>query len=77
MYTTPASGHFVITQFCADSVSPGMRIDVGGVRLSQLPALSCKSFVPGIVLPQSTDVTCTNSSTDTGVCLLNGILTKK
>jgi hypothetical protein len=55
IYTTPASGHFILTQFCAGqfaSLSTGTSgsIAVAGVS-SQLASPPCVSFNPGFPLP--------------------------
>ena len=64
LYTAPASGDFVLTQFCASpDATGGVRLDVNGFgSIAQTTsALSCFTFNPGISVPKGSTVSCTTN----------------
>jgi hypothetical protein len=81
VFTTPASGFFILTQVCSGFASCIGNLTVAG--LGSIPAAdnnggSCQSFAPGLALPQNTAVSCANRCTSQGAtCLITGVVTKK
>ncbi len=62
--TTPATGEFLLTQFCGSLVTGGIRLDVtglGGIAQTGVSG-SCVSFSPGVIVPASTAITCATSA---------------
>ncbi len=65
VYTTPAKGDFVLTQFCASpDATDGVRLDATGLgSIAQTTATqSCFTFTPGVSIPKQSVVSCTTNS---------------
>ena len=64
VYTTPAKGDFVLTQFCASpDVSGGIRLDASALgSIAQSGSTSCITFTPGVSIPHNSMVSCTTGS---------------
>ena len=83
VYTTPAKGDFVLTQFCA-SPEPdgGVRLDatgLGGIAQTIL-GVSCYTFTPGVSIPRGSTVTCSTASgasPGSYFCTISGLQTAK
>jgi hypothetical protein len=83
VYTTPASGDFILTEFCA-SLQPD-----GGVLLSAAglggiaqtgPTTSCFTFTPGLSIPKGSLVSCSTASgasPGSYFCMISGVQTAK
>jgi hypothetical protein len=83
IYTTPASGDFILTEFCA-SLQPD-----GGVLLSAAglggiaqtgPTTSCFTFTPGLSIPKGSAVSCSTASgasPGSYFCMISGVQTAK
>ena len=64
VYTTPARGDFILTQFCASpDVTGGIRLDATGLGgIAQVGSTSCITFTPGVSIPHSSTLSCTTNS---------------
>jgi hypothetical protein len=83
VFTTPAVGETLVTQFCGSTGAGGIRLDVaglGGVAETGTGS-SCVTFSPGVVVPANTAVTCTTSASATPgtvyFCSVNGLKSVK
>ena len=67
IYTTQATGDFVITNFCASPVFGGMRLAAEGLgSIAQTTDNNlCYTFSPGIVIPHTSAITCSTTNTKT------------
>lgn len=77
VFTTPASGYFILTQFCG-----GFGMSVSGNTFGNIAVGSsdteCNTFNPGYVLPQGETIQCTNPlSGGPSWCNISGILEKQ
>ena len=78
VYTTSATGDFVLTQFCASPVSSGTRlaaVGLGGIAQTTTTTL-CYTFQPGLIMPKGAPITCTTTEfafTNT-FCMIAGLL---
>ena len=78
VYTTSATGDFVLTQFCASPVSSGTRlaaVGLGGIAQTTATTL-CYTFQPGLIMPKGGPITCTTTEfafTST-FCMIAGLL---
>ncbi len=63
VYTTPARGDFILTQFCASpDATGGIRLDAGKLgSIAQSGTTSCITFTPGVSIPQNSTVSCTTN----------------
>ena len=78
VFTTPATGFFLVTTACFPIVSFGVTASGFG----KIPASdNCIHYAPGLLVPASSTITCDYSCfgcTSTGVaCTISGVLTKK
>lgn len=78
VYTTPAEGDFVLTQFCADpNAAGGVRLTAAnfGTIAQTVSGQGCYTFTPGVSIPASTALTCSTSSTTKGThfCTISGL----
>ena len=65
VYNTPASGDFLLTQFCASpDATGGVSLDVSGFgTIAQTTStLSCFTFNPGVSVPKGSTLSCTTSA---------------
>ena len=68
IYTAPASGDFMLTQFCASpDATGGIRLDASalGSIAQTTTALSCFTFNPGVSIPKGSNVSCTTNPSGT------------
>ncbi len=66
IYTAPASGDFMLTQFCASpDATGGVRLDASalGSVAQTTTAMSCFTFNPGVSIPKGSNVSCTTNPT--------------
>lgn len=83
VYTTPATGDFILTQACTSPVNGGIRFDVinlGGIAHVGSSGSLCQTFTPGVVLPKASAITCTtNDAASAGsyFCMITGVLVPK
>ena len=87
IFTTPAIGHFVLTQACANA-GPAVTfkggtfgfiadINSSGFSVGQ-PLPTCVSFSPGYAMPQNEEIECVGFSPNVGIeCSISGVLTTK
>src|SRR5712692_214069 len=78
VYTTSATGDFVLTQFCASPVSSGTRlaaVGLGGIAQTTATTL-CYTFQPGLIMPKAAPITCTTTefAFANGFCMIAGLL---
>lgn len=75
LYTTPATGYFIITQAC----STGSYMPLSGSGIGEIARLnsSCQTFTPGFVVPAGTTLSCYNEYAFTSSCNVTGVLSKK
>ena len=78
VYTTPATGDFVLTQFCASSTINGIRLAatlLGGIAHTTTTTL-CYTFQPGLIMPKAALITCTTTefAGQSGFCMIAGLL---
>jgi hypothetical protein len=77
IYTTPSSGHFVLTQFCAGASASlsgktfGSIASTGPGLSTNLP-LPCISFNPGFPLPTHEKIECTTGGSS--FCSIVGVI---
>lgn len=89
LFTTPATGVFLLTQFCtfidAGSGRPSLRGNTfgeipGPVRLFAISQgvgggnSNCVTYTPGIALPPNEELFCDVGSNPSGRCVITGIL---
>ena len=67
VFTTPAHGSFVLTQFCGSGTT------LSGVTFGFIAPAGCYSFSPGYALPASEVLKCTAGGS-AGACSISGIL---
>ena len=63
--TTPATGDFILTQFCSSDVNGGIRLaaaGLGGIAHTSGVTALCYTFTPGVSLPRNSAITCSTSS---------------
>lgn len=83
VYTTPATGDFIVTTFCASVVAGGVQLAAAGLgTLAQTGiGASCTTFSPGISVGPSTAISCaTGSGASPGTvyfCSISGLQTLK
>ena len=84
VYTVPAKGDFLLTQFCASpDASGGIRLDATGFGCiaQTVNGVSCYTFNPGVSIPQGSELTCTTSSSSdlssSYFCMITGMQTAK
>jgi hypothetical protein len=67
IYTTPAKGDFMLTQFCASPDAPGgVRLDAAGFGgIAQTGTTSCLTFSPGVSIPKGAALSCSIGGTVT------------
>ncbi len=66
VYTTPASGSFILTQLCVSPVSGGIRLAVdefGGIAHLGIAGDGCHTFPEGVLLPLGSAITCSTFAT--------------
>ena len=77
VFTTPATGFFIATQWCSDFTA-GSLVAGSVVLLRMGNAVSgnerCTSYVPGIALPQGTNVVFANLGTSPQTVTITGVL---
>jgi len=82
VYTTPASGDFILTQFCA-SPSPdgGVLLSAAGLGgIAQAGLTNCFTFTPGLSIPKGSAVSCSTfpgASPGSYFCMISGVQTTK
>ena len=69
VFTTPSAGPFILIDVCAEF---GITISVSRFG----PIGRCFFFRPGLALPRSATITCTNKGDEDGVCTIIGVLSK-
>jgi hypothetical protein len=76
VYTTPATGFFILTQVCVQDRS---EMAVRGATLGPLVTDDrCTTYTPGVALPRNEVITCANNdATPTGACSITGVLSPK
>lgn len=75
VYTTPATGDFVLSQVCVGLATGGVLLQVGGVGIAQVGSGLCQTFTPGAVLAPDQVVTCTTVDSEARTfCMINGVL---
>jgi hypothetical protein len=84
VYTTPASGDFILTQFCADpGATGGVQLQAAsfGTIAQTVSGTNCYTFTPGMAIPESTALSCVPaatvfvSKTSTYFCTISGMQT--
>ena len=63
--TTPATGDFILTQFCSSDVTGGIRLaatGLGGIAHTSGVTALCYTFTPCVFLPTNSAITCSTSS---------------
>jgi hypothetical protein len=76
VFTTPATGHFVLTQTCGGSQMI-VSANSFGLIASMSTDVLCDSFNPvGYALPQGEAIQCTNPLGVSSWCSISGILEK-
>jgi hypothetical protein len=78
VYTTSATGDFVLTQFCASPTNNGTRlaaVGLGGIAQTTATTL-CYTFQPGLIMPKSAPITCTTTEFGgvNSFCMIAGLL---
>jgi hypothetical protein len=77
VFTTPATGDFVLTQFCASPTINGIRLaatGLGGIAHTTTSIL-CYTFQPGLIMPKAAPITCTTTEfAQNGFCMIAGLL---
>ncbi len=80
VFTTPATGDFVLTQFCASPTINGIRLaapglgGLGGIAHTTTTIL-CYTFQPGLIMPKAAPITCTTTEfAQNGFCMIAGLL---
>jgi hypothetical protein len=76
IYTTPKSGHFILTMFCGSS---GGVLFVGSIHnideiIAEIPTSACVSFYPGFPLPQNKNLVCETESGPNPFCSIIGVI---
>ena len=81
VYTTPATGDFVLTQFCASPTINGIRLTATAlgsiVQIAHTTTTTlCYTFQPGLIMPKSALITCTTTEFAglSGFCMIAGLL---
>jgi hypothetical protein len=80
VYTTPPTGDFVLTQFCASPTFSGIRLAATGlVGLGDIAhtttSILCYTFQPGLIMPKAAQITCTTTEfAQNGFCMIAGLL---
>jgi hypothetical protein len=77
VYTTSATGDFVLTQFCASPVSGGTRLAAVGLGgIAHTADTLCYTFQPGVIMPKGAAITCTTTEFAglSGFCMITGLL---
>ena len=83
VYTTPASGDFLVTNFCSSVVTGGVQLSAAGLGALALTGIggSCTTFNPGISVGANTAISCsTGSGASPGTvyfCSISGLQTLK
>lgn len=79
VYRTPASGDFTLTHVCVSPTAAG-GILLGADGLGEIAhpggAESCTSFDPGVLVPPSSNITCSTSASATAgsyFCTISGL----
>jgi hypothetical protein len=84
VYTTPATGDFILTQFCAGpSASGGILLDAAnfGTIAEIANGVGCHTFTPGMSIPPNTALICSTVSAGPAVsrgtyfCTISGMQT--
>ena len=77
VFATPATGDFVLTQFCASPTINGVRLaatGLGGIAHTTTTVL-CYTFQPGLIMPKAASITCTTTEfAQNGFCMIAGLL---
>jgi hypothetical protein len=81
VYSTPSSGNFVLTQFCAGvnldtTTGSGITLDdlQTGNPIAFLAAGKCESFEPGYAIPPSHNLICRSRQGPAAFCSISGVL---
>ena len=77
VYTTPATGDFILTQFCAGPVNGGMRLAAVGLgSIAHTSDQLCYTFQPGLIMPKAAAITCaiTDFTGASSFCMIAGLL---
>ena len=83
VYTTAATGDFIVTTFCSSVVAGGVQLAAAGFAAVAQTGIgaSCTTFTPGVSVPANTALTCTTGSgASPGTvyfCSLSGLQTLK
>jgi hypothetical protein len=82
IFTTPAAGDFILTEFCA-SPSPdgGVLLSANGLGgIAQTGLTSCFTFTPGLSIPKNSALSCSTfsgASAGSYFCMISGVQTPK
>jgi hypothetical protein len=82
VYTTPASGDFILTEFCASPLPDGgVLLSAAGLGgIAQAGLTSCFTFTPGLSIPKGSAVSCSTASgasPGSYFCMISGVQTVK
>jgi hypothetical protein len=80
VYTTPATGNFIVTEVCSSAVTSGVELDVTGFGgIAQTTSVApCYTFTPGVVIGPGATMTCSTgaaASPGSYFCRISGIAT--
>jgi hypothetical protein len=78
VFAAPATGEFVVTQFCASPANGGIRLAASGLGpIAHMGGAMCYTFNPGVIVDKSSEITCsTTDFADPGdyFCSITGLL---
>jgi hypothetical protein len=82
VFTTPASGHFILTEYCASGYDLNLSVGTFGTIAAQIATpgehasggSGCVAFQPGMALPQREQIICVSFLHSEGYCRITGIL---
>jgi hypothetical protein len=75
VYTTPPTGHFILTQACLYCGGGGL---VGSTFGQILTDITCTTYEPGIALPEGETLTCVHTACGgEAPCMITGILSSR
>jgi hypothetical protein len=82
IYTTPASGDFILTQFCASPAPDGgvLLSATGLVGIAQAGLTTCFTFTPGLSIPKNSALSCatfSGASPGSYFCMISGVQTPR
>ena len=80
VHVTPETGHFIMTQFCTETVVRLQGSTLGDILMSddiQTLTVECQTFTPGFVVPQNETLVCMSEVSHTEYCFITGIQTSR